>query len=142
MLYYSRMKKLVLIFFFLVVVIGVTVGYFYKNNVSYKNPESNTNTEARALAQRVGMLMVLPEDEVPTIATVSNPKALQNQAFFTDAKVGDKVLIYYNAQKAILYDPVANKIINVVSVDFGNDKKIFQPRDANMLNVETEKNTF
>ena len=61
--------------------------------------------------------MFLPSDELPTIATVSDPEALQNQSFFIDAKKGDKVLIYSNARKAILYDPIANKIITIAPVN-------------------------
>jgi hypothetical protein len=68
----------------------------------------------------VGLLIVLPKNETPTIATVSDPSVLKNQAFFVDAKKGDKVLIYTNAKKAILYDPVIKKIINVAPVNTGD----------------------
>ena len=61
----------------------------------------------------VSKLMVLPTDETPTMATVSDPEKLKNQAFFVNAKVGDKVLIYTKARKAILFSPSQNKIIEV-----------------------------
>ena len=64
-------------------------------------------------------MIVLPEDEIPTVATVSDPEKLKEQPFFSDAKKGDKVLIYANAKKAILYDPMANKIVTVAPINIG-----------------------
>ena len=64
--------------------------------------------------------MVLPEDEEPSVATVADPEQLAGQPFFSKAKKGDKVLIYTNAQKAILYDPVAKKIIDIAPLNIGN----------------------
>ncbi len=72
---------------------------------------------AKALAQnvvdQVAVHLVLPEDEAPTVATVSSLEQLAGQPFFVNAKVGDKVLIYTKAKKAILYDPVIDKIVEV-----------------------------
>jgi len=67
----------------------------------------------------VGKLMVLPEGETPTIATVSDPDKLKDQAFFAHAKTGDKVLIYAKAKKAILYSPTDNRIVEVAAIDLG-----------------------
>ncbi len=70
--------------------------------------------------EAVGRLIVLPEDEVPTIATVTDLEALQGQPFFANAKLGDKVLIFAKAGKAILYDPVEQKIVEVAPVNLGD----------------------
>jgi hypothetical protein len=104
---------------FLAVALAVA-GYFYENSISYKNPTLAAQTEAESLAKEVGKLIILPSDEVPTIATVSDPTALSNQAFFTNAKKGDKVLIYTSAKIAILYDPVVKKIVTVAPVNLGD----------------------
>jgi len=61
----------------------------------------------------VEKLIVLPEGEEPTIATVTDPEKLRDQVFFANAKEGHKVLIYTKAQKAYLYDPVAKRLIEV-----------------------------
>src|SRR6185503_11536868 len=92
-------RRLPFIFMFLLIALGAAGGYFYKNNLSYKNPELAAESEARMLAEEVGRLIILPTNEIPTIATVSDPKALEGQAFFAEAKTGDKVLIYTNAKK-------------------------------------------
>lgn len=73
--------------------------------------------DARVLIEEVSKLISLPQDEEPTIATVSDPKLLKDQAFFANAKTGDKVLIYTKAKKAILYDPVNKKIIEVAPLN-------------------------
>ncbi len=63
--------------------------------------------------------MILPNGETPTIATVSDPEALKDQVFFVDAQKGDKVLIYSNAKKAILYRPGDDKIITIAPLNTG-----------------------
>lgn len=69
--------------------------------------------EVKQLVEAVGNLIVLPKDEQPTVATVADLEKLKNQPFFAEAEIGDKVLIYPNAQKAILYRPNINKIISL-----------------------------
>ena len=66
-----------------------------KNN----NPQNEINN---VLAQ-VGSLMVLPEGEQPAVATVVDLAKLEGKPFFKNAQLGDKVIIYSQAGKAILY---------------------------------------
>lgn len=69
-------------------------------------------SETKKLIEEVGKLILLPIDETPTVATVNDVEKLRaSQPFFQYAKNGDKVLVY--SKKAILYDPVAKKIIDV-----------------------------
>lgn len=98
----------------LIIVLAFTSFYFFRQSLAYKkNPNAISEREVKDLVEKVGELIVLPENEVPTVATVSDPEALKNQSFFSEANKGDKVLIYTDAGKAILYDPVLNKIISV-----------------------------
>lgn len=69
--------------------------------------------EVRSLVADVGELMLLPDDESPTLATVTDLHALEGQLFFKYAEEGDKVLMYLRSQKAILYRPSIHKIIEV-----------------------------
>lgn len=77
-----------------------------------------TATDSDTILKAVGSLILLPVGEMPTIARVSNPQMLQSQSFFAHAVVGDVVLMYAIAKKAILYDPFQNKIIEVASLNF------------------------
>jgi len=104
----------------LLLVSAVSAVYFYSQYTAVKtNPQKIAQDEKTALITQVGQLMVLPSEE-PTVATVSNIEALKNQPFFANAKNGDRVLIYVNARKAVLYDPVNNKIVEATPINIGN----------------------
>ena len=108
----------------LIAVIGIgTGGYFYYQYQQAKTVLGNSTAAAQAeqqnLVEKVGKLIVLPQGEQPTIAIVSDVTKLRNQPFFSSAVNGDRVLIYAKAKKAILYDPVANKIKEIGPVDLG-----------------------
>ena len=112
-----------------VLVLGILAGagagaaaHYYRGEVEkLKNidPQQAAQAETAALLAKVGELILLPVDEQPTIATVADPEKLKDQPFFINAHQGDRVLIYTNARKAILYDPVAHKIIEVAPVSIG-----------------------
>jgi hypothetical protein len=82
----------------------------------------NVDELNRQLIEKVGKLIQLPEGEDPTIATISDIEKLRSQPFFARAKNGDKVVIYTTAKKAILYDPVANKIIDVAPININESQ--------------------
>jgi len=84
-----------------------------------KNPEEAARVENQKIVDAVGKLIALPEGETPTIATVTDKERLQDQQFFSKAEIGDKVLIYTQAKKAILYRPSTNKVIEVGQVNIG-----------------------
>jgi hypothetical protein len=101
----------------LLLLTAATTAYLYKTVSALKtNVQADIKNETAELIARVGGIILLPEGEVPTIATVSNPEELKEQPFFAKAKVGDKVLLYPIAKKAYLYDPIAHRIIEVSSI--------------------------
>lgn len=92
------------------------VTYAIGHRAGVKDARSASLASAAAseenVAARVSALILAP-DEVPTIALVKDLAPLQGMSFFEHAKVGDVVLMYERAQKAILFDPDANKVIEV-----------------------------
>ena len=95
-------------------------GYFYKQlSEIRKNPTKAAQDQTNAVIAAVGRLIELPTGEQPTLATVADPSKLKDQPFFANAKQGDRVLIYTNARKAILYNPTTNKIVEVAPVNIG-----------------------
>jgi hypothetical protein len=112
----GHLVLIIVIILFLIAAVGAA--YFYRQYRTLKNKGSKTaQEEGQATVAAVGKLIVLPTDEQPTVATVTDPSKLGNQAFFAHAKVGDKVLLYATAKKAILYDPNVNKIIEVAPIN-------------------------
>ncbi|MGH9857147.1 MAG: hypothetical protein ACRD4B_04810, partial [Acidobacteriota bacterium] len=121
-------KKLVLSLVVALVLIGaaVGVGFLYKAYTDQKeradrltNPTEAAKEETRLLIEKVGSLTELPNDE-PTIATVRDVTKLQDQSFFQNAQNGDKVLIFTQAKKAVLYRPSTEKIIEIAPVNLGS----------------------
>jgi hypothetical protein len=103
-------------------VTGSLAYYFYSQNGKLKqNSQAVTQAENLKTIESVGKLMVLPDNEQPTIATVVDPEKLKAQPFFAKASKDDKVLIYTNARKAILYSPTQNKIVDVAPINIGGD---------------------
>lgn len=101
--------------------------YFYnryqKTKTLLENPDEASKIEARALAVKVGKLMLLPTDEDPSVVTIIDIEKLKDQAFFTKAQNGDKTLIYNNAKIAILYSPEKNIILNVSPISVNPETK-------------------
>ncbi len=90
-------------------------GYFY-----YQYRHSAQVADAKEIAdlsQEIGQFMILPEGETPTLATVTDREKLAEQPFFQKAENGDKVLIYSQNGRAILYRPSQKKIVDVTSVN-------------------------
>lgn len=101
--------------------VGVAV-YLYTEVAALKeNPQASAQKEVATLVAEVGRLIMLPEGETPTVATVSEPERLKGQPFFAKAKAGDKVLLYSTARKAYLYDPIANKLLEVAPLNIGTE---------------------
>lgn len=76
--------------------------------------QARAEAEIKAVVDRVANLILLPSDETPQVAAINDAESLaKTQAFFANAKNEDQILIYLKEQKAIIYRPSENKIINV-----------------------------
>ncbi len=106
-----------LLFSFLIVVI--LVGYnWLQNGKQAVGADGKLNSEAvKALVDEVGDKMEIPQNETPTIATVTDVTKLSDQPFFRNAKNGDKVMIFGSTKEAILYRPSIHKIIAVAPIN-------------------------
>ncbi len=87
--------------------IGTTV-YFIKHRNAAQNPAAE-NTQ---LLESVGRLILLP-DETPIIATINQAESLvKEQPFYVGSENGDKLIIFPKMQKAIIFSPKRNIIVN------------------------------
>lgn len=116
------------------IVVGLLIGavialipsyYFYTKyqevNKKLKNPQAAAAEEIKGVTDKLQGLMELPKNEQPTIATVTDKGKLKDQPFFKNAQNGDKVLLYINERKAILYREKDNKIIEVAPININQD---------------------
>jgi hypothetical protein len=99
----------------------------YQSNNKYKDAQEQINLlssvegqqevakqEIQAIVEKVKTHMELPEGEDPAMATVLNAESLASeQPFYKDATNGDKVIVYQKANKAILYNPEKDIVVNV-----------------------------
>lgn len=120
----QKEKLITLVLLVALVVAGGSAAYFYSELAQLKkNPQQLAQREAQALVAQVSTLIVLPEGETPTIATVNDLEKLKDQAFFNKAQKGDKVLIWANAKKAVLYRPSTNKIVEVAPLNISSSQE-------------------
>jgi hypothetical protein len=109
----SGLGLIVLVVVLLVLALAGWYGYdYYRTN--YGTDKAKADYEIQKTVAAVSKLIVLPTGETPVLATVKDPVALaKQQNFFQGASEGDKLLIYQQARKAIIYSPTLNKIVNV-----------------------------
>jgi hypothetical protein len=94
--------------------------FFYSQTIQLKkSPADVSAQQVKDVVEKVSHLIMLPTDETPTLASVSDPAQLKNQPFFDRAEKGDQVLIYSNNKKAVLYRPSTNMVINFAPINIG-----------------------
>lgn len=113
--------------------------------IALKKPEflglpkgsAQAQVEVETLVAEVSGLIALPTDEKPTVATITDVEKIRTQAFFKNAMNGDKVLIYTNAKKAILYRPTEKKVIEVGAVNINQQPNLSPSPSASPEPVST-----
>ncbi len=112
--------RLAIRFIPILIIAGIFTGGGYYFAMRKADTSGDSQKELEQVIKKVSKLMILPEDETPTLATVTDPKKLEGQPFFAKAQAGDKILIYSNIKKVILYSPSMNKIIEVGGINLNN----------------------
>jgi hypothetical protein len=80
--------------------------------------EEKTRKDILAVLKEISKYTVLPENDPPTLFVIDNAEKLgKQQPFFANALNGDKLLIFPNSSKAILWSPSRGKIINIGPVE-------------------------
>lgn len=127
-----------LLFAFLLVVVLVAYNWL-QNNKQTVGVDGKLNSAAvKALIDEVGEKIELPQNETPTIATVTDVTKLADQPFFRNAKNGDKVMIFGSTKEAILYRPSIHKIISVAPINATVNSTVTPaPQAANVTGTPT-----
>ena len=136
--------KAFLVFLVITASVGGTV-YLARTNPKLLGIQTQsvdqTRQEIEELVREVGNIIVLPEGETPTLATVTNIDEVKDQPFFSNAQNGDQVLIYSVAGKAYLYRPSEKRIIEVGVVNLDQtraNEEVMQ--EETQLNDEENEN--
>jgi hypothetical protein len=117
----SRVKKMVTIGVLLVVLCAV-VAFVLTKIYPEKYAKMRADREAATVINNVKDLIVLPEG-TPAIFDVQDPELLVGQqAFFAGVEKGDKLLVYPESAKAIIYSPRRDIIVNVGPVTFDQNE--------------------
>lgn len=109
----NQLKKYLFFILFFAFCIGTAIYFYFQyQNEKQKSPEY----EISQTVEQVSKILLLPNEQ-PNLATVTQKELLGGQPFFKNAENGDKVLIYIQAGKAILYRPSEHKIIEVSAIN-------------------------
>lgn len=138
----ARHKKKVAIAVLILVVGGwVLSNYLQTRDQLNKlaDPKTSSQTVINIITDQIRDAIDVP-NETPTLATVSDVERLRSQVFFKNAENGDKVLIYAQACKAVLYRQSTKKIIAVMSA-CGNDGQNQQSQNSTQNQQQTQQNS-
>jgi len=97
--------------------LGAAIFFFLKYRQVQQDPSVATQVEAKKIGAKVAALLEVPQDETPSVATVTDKSKLNDQQFFAKSENGDKVVVYYSAGIAVLYRPSIDKIISVSPIN-------------------------
>ncbi|MFC1622063.1 hypothetical protein ACFL13_01625 [Patescibacteria group bacterium] len=99
----------------LVLLVFTTVLYF-REKMKMERLSNMSNLEIEKVIEKVGKLIILPRDPMPSVAIINDVKKLREggSGFYENASNGDKLLIY--PDQAILYNPEKDIIVSVVPI--------------------------
>lgn len=112
----KRINKVNIILLLSVISLVSLSGYLYKELKDQKNSaplsSEDAQKEAVVLKNKVSKMISLP-DEIPVIGTVNDKNKFKDQPFFNDVENGDRLLIFSESKKVVIYREKDNKLINV-----------------------------
>ena len=119
----NRAARIIVFLFMLLILAVGAAGYFSCQywKVAREAPADTgsvaTPDEVAETVALVSRHVLLPTDETPTVATITDTESLQGQEFFKNAKIGHKVLVYSEARLAILYDASLDRVVNMAQLN-------------------------
>ncbi len=102
----------------IIAIVLLVVAVLFIHNYKQTRDKLALNDGTKLSAQ-IGKFLELPANETPTLATVKDANKLKAQPFFKHARDGDKVLIYSQTGRAVLYRPSTKKVIEYSPISLG-----------------------
>jgi len=122
---FNKNKRLIIL---ILIICLITI---FSYTFVFRNKKDNPRAQLNETLNKLSGLILLPENEEPTLATVDNPDILTDPQLKAAAKTGDKVLLYYTIKKVIVYRPSVNKIVDIFPL-------ILDPSVTESLNARIE----
>lgn len=96
----------------------------------------DSDRQRAAILSAIERHMIVPADDTPVVATVTDADLLRaQQPFFANAQNGDQLVLFPNAAQAVLYSPQRDIIVNVGHT---NDSAVSQAHHAQNPPAEQE----
>lgn len=103
-------KKLIVA---LVLIVAVILGYRWYDVYTAIAFRDAGQREAARIAYSISSKVDLPQGEDPALATVADKSKINRGGVLAGAENGDKVLLYYQSGRAVLYRPSAGKVVAI-----------------------------
>ncbi len=97
--------------------IGIGVYYFRQYRMIASDSTKAEEVQTQMILDALSRVIELPHEK-PSVVTITDREQLQNQPFFQKAVNGDKIIIFQEARRVILYRPSTGKIIDMVPLVF------------------------
>lgn len=92
----------------ILVILFIAVGLLFNR---YVIKGSSENKDLSLAKTKVGKLMLLPTNEEPTLAEVTDNKTIKDAVLAKSSKNGDQILFYTKSRLVVVYRPSINKIV-------------------------------
>jgi hypothetical protein len=99
-----------------------------QEQLSVNSPQAQSQEEAEELVRQISVFVELPANEVPRLITVTDSqKTIEQYPALSDLKDGDKMLLYPNSRKLVVYRPATKKVVTVVTLSPVEDEDSASP---------------
>ena len=92
----------------ILVILFIAVGLLFNR---YVIKGSSENKDLSLAKTKVGKLILLPTNEEPTLAEVTDNKTIKDVVLAKSSKNGDQILFYTKSRLVVVYRPSINKIV-------------------------------
>jgi hypothetical protein len=108
----KRQKAIILLSVLLALMVGASILLLMKYRQA---TSSNPVTQQQQLTDQLSKLIEMPPD-APVISTVLDSSKLTNKALAARARNGDKLFIFSDSKRLVLYRPSDNKVVDMLNI--------------------------
>jgi len=107
-----KLRTIIIAIFLIIGWLGMIYFYNQYSEIA-SDPQVVAQKQATKVLVDLSSIIELPENELPSISTVTDISALTGNPFFARAQNSDVLIVYTQGQQAIIFRPSIKKVINV-----------------------------